>query len=135
MANNYSQVTVSPDLPAALFSAAELQSLNTACGLTSERNGDDLYFYAEECFWERNEDEDGLVIDCLALLQEKLRQLDPATYPCITINGAATCSKMRPDEFGGFAYFITRDDLGSISTWQWLDEQMRSSNPQPSEAA
>lgn len=123
MANNYSQATVSPDLPATLFDEEELGSLAIACGLGCERDGDNLYFFAEECFSEEGEDEEVGCVDCLALMQAKLRQLDPADYPHITIQGAASCSKMRPDEFGGFAYLITRDDVHSMSTWQWLHEQ------------
>jgi hypothetical protein len=38
------------------------------------------------------------------------------------IEGAATCNKMRAHEFGGIAYFITRDEVRQMSTWQWLDE-------------
>jgi hypothetical protein len=123
MADNYYQATVSPELPARLFSEDELQALELACGLTAERCGDDLYFFAETCFSERGEDADGFGVDCLALMQEKLRQLDPTDYPCISIQGASTCSKMRPDEFGGFAFLITRDGIRSMSTWDWLNEE------------
>jgi hypothetical protein len=123
MANNYTQATVSPELPANLFSEDELQDLEIACGLSRDRINDNLYFFAEDCFCEEGEDEEGSPVDCPALLQAKLRQLDPAAYPNISIQGAATCSKMRPDEFGGFAIFITRDDVRSMSTWQWLEEQ------------
>lgn len=123
MANNYTQATVSPELPAALFSDDELSALSSACGLSCERAGDNLYFFAEMYFCERGEDENGFGIDCLALFQEKLLRLDPAAYPYISINGAATCSKMRSDEFAGFAFLITRDAIRSMSTWEWLHEQ------------
>lgn len=126
MANNYTQATVSPDLPASLFREAELEALESACGQCCERDGESLYFFAAECFCERGEDRDGFGVDGLALFQEKLRQLDPAAYPHIAIHGAATCSKMRPDEFGGFAIFITREEIRSQSTWQWLAEQEHS---------
>jgi hypothetical protein len=123
MANNNYRATVTPDLPAHLFSAQELRSLEIACGLTYERDDENLYFFAETCFSELGEDDHGFRVNCLALLQEKLRQLDADTYPHITIHGAATCSKMRPDEFGGFAIRITRAAIRSISTWEWLAEQ------------
>lgn len=123
MANNYHQATVSPELPATLFHEDELRSLEFACGLTCERAGDNLYFFAGESFGEEGEDEDGQPVNCLTLMQEKLKQLDPVAYPHIVVHGAATCSKMRPDEFGGFAHIITRDDVRSVSTWQWLYEQ------------
>ena len=72
----------------------------------------------------------------LALLQAKLRQLDATAYPHITIHGASTCSKMRDDEFGGFAHVITRDDVRSLSTWQWLAGQtgQRTVPPDPLDA-
>jgi len=123
MADNYSQATVSPELPAALFNDEELQALEMACGLNWEKIDDHLYFFADTSFREEGEDHEDSPVDCLALMQAKLKQLDPAAYPHITIQGAATCSKMRPDEFGGFAHLITRDDVRSMSTWQWLYEQ------------
>jgi hypothetical protein len=123
MADNFYQATVSPPLPASLFRAEELRTLETACGLGCYPDGNALYFYAETSFCEEGEDEDGRRIDCLALLREKLGQLDPGAYPHIAITGAATCSKMREGEFGGFAHYITRDRVSSVSTWQWLLEQ------------
>jgi hypothetical protein len=136
MANNYDQATVSPYLPASLFSEAELEWLSCPCGLSADRCGDELYFYAEEGFREEEEDADGNEINVLSLFQEKLRQLDPVQYPSIVIHGAATCGKMRQDEFGGFAHFITRDAIRSFSTWQWLHEQAQqiASPPAPASA-
>jgi hypothetical protein len=125
MANNYDQATISPALPASLFSEAELRSLSVACGLSSESDGDDLYFFAELSFSDEGEDEEGEGVEVLALLQAKLRQLDMTAYPHITIHGASICDKMRADEFGGFAYVITRDNIRSLSTWQWLANQTR----------
>jgi len=124
MADNYYQATVSPDLPASLFSEGELVALETACGLSHERDGEDLYLYADTSFREEGDyvraGEDA-TINCLTLLQEKLRQLDADAYPHIAIQGAATCSKIRPGELGGFAYLITRHGIRSMSTWEWLE--------------
>lgn len=123
MSDNYSQATVSPRLPASLFTAGELASLSSACGLACERHGDLLYFFAEEHFREQDDDGEGSSINCTAMFQEKLRQLPAGDYPAIIIEGAATCSKLREGEFGGFAYFITRDEVRYASTWQWLHAQ------------
>jgi hypothetical protein len=123
MADNYYQATVSPELPAALFNEEELQALEIACGLSCEKIEEDLYFFADTSFAAEGEDNEDATVDCLALMQAKLRQLDPGAYPHITIEGAATCSKMWPGEFGGFAHLITRDEVRSMSTWQWLYEQ------------
>ncbi len=125
MANNYYQATVWPELPASLFSEVELQSLACACGLQHERSHDRLYFFAEECFCEEGDDLNDQRLNCLEILQAKLRLLDPAAYRHIAIEGAASCSKMRPGEFGGFAYFITRDAIRSVSTSEWLHAQAR----------
>jgi hypothetical protein len=129
MANSYYQATISPDLPAALFSDDELEALEIACGLSAERIEDHLYFFADTSFAEQGDDDNDVPVDCLALMQAKLRQLDPAAFPHITIEGAATCSKMRPGEFGGFAHLITRDEVRSMSTWQWLHEQRPPGEP------
>jgi len=122
MANNYNQATVFPELPASLFSKSEIESL-CACGFSCEANGGTLYFFAEECFCEVGEDQDMKQIDCTKLLQGKLQHLDAALYPYIVIEGAVTCSKMRPGEFGGFVYFITREEVRYASTGSWIVEQ------------
>ena len=123
MTDYYTQVTISPCLPAALFSDEEIASMEYAFGLTCERTGRELYFFAETIFTELGEDEEGEDIDLIELLQRKLRQMDQNEYPHITIQGCTSCGKMRPDEFGGFAYFITRDDQRHIATRSWLDAQ------------
>jgi hypothetical protein len=61
-------------------------------------------------------------VNSVALLQRILKTLDSETYLHITIEGASTCSKMRSGEFGGFAYFITREEVRYMSTWAWLHE-------------
>ncbi len=123
MANNYTDASISPALPASLFSPAEIESLEAACNVVCDRGGDDLRLFGEMFFSTDGEDEDGRDVNLLTLLQSKLRQLDAAAYPHITINGACYCDKKRPDEFGGFAYVITRGQIRSISTWEWLEAQ------------
>ncbi len=110
-------------MPASLFSEAELESLSFACGLSSEQHDGNLYFFFGEIFSEEGEDSEGVCVNCLKVFEDKLRTLDPVEYPYITIEGAATCDKMRHGEFGGFAYFITRDEERYVSTWQWLHQQ------------
>jgi hypothetical protein len=123
MANNYTDASISPPLPASLFSPGEIRSLKAACFVVCDRYGDDLHLFGELYFSTEGEDEDGREVNLLSLLQGKLRQLDPAAYPHVTIHGAHYCDKKRPDEFGGFAYVITRDQIRSISTWEWLATQ------------
>ncbi|HET6523194.1 hypothetical protein [Sphingopyxis sp.] len=40
----------------------------------------------------------------------------------IEVEAAWTCSKMRPDGFGGAATLITTDDIETVSTAGWLEE-------------
>jgi hypothetical protein len=40
----------------------------------------------------------------------------------VEVEAAWTCSKMRPDGFGGAATLITADDIESVSTAGWLEE-------------
>ena len=124
MANYYTDASILPPLPASLFSQAEIESLDAACNVVCDRDGDDLHLFGETFFSTEGEDADGREVNLLTLLQSKLRQLDAAAYPRITIHGARTCDKKRPDEFGGFAYLITRTDIRSISTWEWLAAQL-----------
>src|SRR5262249_51022824 len=81
-----------------------------------------LYFFAEGGFCECGIDEQTNHVNGVNLLQAKLNLLDPNEYPHIVIEGAAICDKMRPGEFGGFAYFITCENVEYISTWQWVHE-------------
>jgi hypothetical protein len=124
MANNYTDASISPPLPASLFSQAEIESLEAACNVVCHRDGDALHLFGEMCFSTEGEDEEGREVNLLTLLQSKLRQLDAAAYPHITIQAACYSDKKRPDEFGGFAYLITRDQIHSISTWEWLETQI-----------
>ncbi len=40
----------------------------------------------------------------------------------VEVEAAWTCSKMRPDGFGGAATLITADDIETVSTAGWLEE-------------
>lgn len=40
----------------------------------------------------------------------------------VEVEAAWTCSKMRPDGFGGAATLITADDIEAVSTAGWLEE-------------
>jgi hypothetical protein len=40
----------------------------------------------------------------------------------VEVEAAWTCSKMRPDGFGGAATLITADEIESVSTAGWLEE-------------
>lgn len=42
----------------------------------------------------------------------------------VEVEAAWTCSKMRPDGFGGAATLITADDIQSVSPAGWLEESI-----------
>lgn len=48
----------------------------------------------------------------------------PDQVPFVTVEMAFTCSKMRPDGFGGGAELITADDVRWINTSRWLAERI-----------
>ena len=60
--------------------------------------------------------------DSAADLLQWLLKHDPDT-PYVTIEGAYTCSKLRPGEFGGFAWFITEDSYDCSGTQLWIHEK------------
>lgn len=57
-----------------------------------------------------------------AILQDIVRR--SSTLDCLTVVAAFTCSRMRPDGFGGAATFITADSIEFMSTSQFLEERM-----------
>jgi hypothetical protein len=146
MANNYSQATVAPSLPmdelakkvfeelrahgdgetseevlAALVAIdpefADIHTTNhnsVPIGMNYEADGvGTYYFYCEEST-------DDLSMNFLYWLLQRECCKDIKN---IQVEGAHTCSKMRPGEFGGFAVFITREWIEWFSTSQWLSEQ------------
>ena len=139
MANNYMEGTIWPSLPltetqrSALCACPEdlrfakdeelldgeklfvkwqeTYGLEESTGISVDIDTDDLYYLYCENGMEAGADE---------VLQEILRGLPEDKYTCITFEAASYCSKMRPDEFGGVACFITRDEIKWMSTSDWL---------------
>lgn len=70
------------------------------------------FFYAEE---------QGNSWLLAVLLQKYLAKFHPDD--CIGLGFACTCSKPRPDEFGGGAHFITADAIESWSSWDFVEDQ------------
>lgn len=58
----------------------------------------------------------------IGILQEIVRRSPTLTF--IAIETAFTCSKMRPDGFGGSALLITADAVDAMSTSQFIDETL-----------
>lgn len=147
MANNYDQSTMSPKIPLTPDQVAALDSLRAFC-FEGEEDPDipltDLakkwmaeFEISEDDIWPDREAEPGSDVHYLyyedgsltpgtsSVLQEILRGLDPVEYPHLAWEGAYTCSKLRPGEFGGWACFITRDEIQWHSTFEWLEKKAK----------
>jgi hypothetical protein len=105
MANNYSRCTVDPYIPDDLFTEHEVAILEDN-GFTIQNEqfpGEGCYVYREE----GQGDED----QWISVFQTLLKRAR-GRYPELTeiwVEGDFTCSRMRPGEFGGFAYRITEE--------------------------
>ena len=89
-------------------------------------------FYALS--WEQPEDVGDTAIyiwteegspDSIAEIVQWLLTQDTTGARWATFEGAHVCSRMRPGQFGGFAWFITRDSLACSGTQAWILEQVR----------
>lgn len=116
MADSYNQATVTPSLPTSAFTMPELNRLEV-CGLFPEKDGNDglLYFSAEYGIDDQAPFDGEGESDPYLILQTALTRCD-ASVPAIIIEGAYTCSKLRPGEFGGYCAYISRRDVRFGST-------------------
>ncbi|WP_337180541.1 hypothetical protein [Sphingopyxis granuli] len=69
-------------------------------------------------------DADELELDLSVISFEGIFQdiVKRSSLDYVEVEAAWTCSKMRPDGFGGAATLITADDIQSVSTAGWLEE-------------
>jgi len=111
MSNNYEPGTIQPFFPkkVALNYSDALGDLGVTVtdGVSSDPEMSYLYF-----------DDHVMDIDELVALLQKM--IVEAEMDFCTIEAAAYCDKMRPNEFGGWAGFITKDDTQWINTGSWL---------------
>ena len=118
MADYHTTATVTPYLPRDAFTDKETEMLEEA-GFTaypcSGKNEKDLvYLYCEEYCGDEGMD----------VLFEVLKRLPEKEYPYIYLEAACTCTKMRSDGFGGFAWFITRQRSDCMGTGSWVARQI-----------
>jgi hypothetical protein len=122
MTNYYIQAVVHPTIPRHLVDA-RTQALLESAGFTFEASGQDWYLYVEEGLGACWDEETGERIEYEQVLQDVLKRAgDELDY--LTIEAALTCDKMRPDGFGGFAVFITAEEIDDWSTNGWLMRKM-----------
>lgn len=126
MADYYTQMTMQPEVPSDLLTEAEKDFLANF-GIYGEElpHRKTVYLYAEQYNvdgWdeeEREVEEQELIDLCQALIKSSSGRLK-----FISMELAYTCSKMRPEAFGGSAYFITAEEFDFVSTSQWLMEKL-----------
>jgi len=129
MSNNYAQSTFAPQIPKHLISNEDRLVLE-AFNVTLEPVGEDrLYLYAgESCTSALLDLADGGIKemdedDLHALLQKIIRRSN-GEITWISQETAFTNDKMRADEFGGAAVFITADDVQWTGTSSWLQQRI-----------
>lgn len=146
MADNYTQATMDPFIPKDLVTDKEKEFL-LGFGLTTEDAGEELYFFADDYRGgaytepelakavfpdleiEPEETEIELDEDYMIEVLQRFIKRSEGKLKYITLEGAYTCSKMRPGEFGGFACFITEDDAKVAGTASWLRDMEKTLNP------
>lgn len=113
MASNTEQATIHPIFPQEVYQAHEEVLTSLGVGMSAVgKDGCKAYLYVEDGCWDWD--------DLAAELQEMIVEVGE---PYATIQIAYTCSKMRSDEFGGAAWFITPDGVETMSTAMWLVNQ------------
>lgn len=131
MADYMNQSVFQPSIPKHLINDEDRRIIE-AFSITFETDGEDkFYLYADE--WCCNgfldsEEPDGEEIelsedDLFSRFQEIIRRSN-GELPWISKESAYTCSRMRPDGFGGGAVFITVDDIQYCFTGQWLEQRI-----------
>lgn len=118
MADYHTTATVTPYLPRDAFTDEETEMLEeagfTSMPCTGPNEKDLVYLYCEEYCGDEATD----VFDAV------LKRLPEKEYPYIYLEAACTCTKMRSDGFGGFAWFITRQRVDWIGTGSWVAQQI-----------
>jgi hypothetical protein len=128
MADYFTEVTVMPYIPKDLLSEQDLEML-ALFGFQSEQvktdEGEFVYLYAEEYSGtafrtvekgDATEEEELTEADLTAFFR---RVIDASNgrLKYLYLQAACTCSKMRPDGFGGWVSFLTKDGERFASTF------------------
>lgn len=117
MADYYESAVVHPMIPNELITQKIKSGIREANGRIEEGEKTSYIFFEDSVGGGEVTEED--VID---LFIEIIKSSN-GKLPWIAIEKSFTCSKMRPDGFGGSACFITADDVRYMSTSSWLGER------------
>lgn len=123
MANNYTQVTMEPFLPVNIMTEEEEQILKSFGFMSELADKDTNYWFAGDYSSSgmiETSDADILSFsdDDLACLFQSLIERSNGRLKYICLHAACTCSKMRPDEFGGWVMFVHENGVERSSTWE-----------------
>jgi hypothetical protein len=131
MANNYTSFSFQVKCPSEETANRLEDSLAKAMNLDDERLNLEHAEAEGDAVWIA--EEEGTDLEFLAdVLQDYLRHNDPEGS--IGFTWAETCSKLRVDEFGGGAVFITHDDQVWLNSYHWLQLQKSNRRPLPAPA-
>jgi hypothetical protein len=120
MANNYTSFSFQVKCPSEEAANRLEDSLAKAMNLDDERLNLEHAEAEGDAVWIA--EEEGTDLEFLAdVLQDYLRHNDPEGS--IGFTWAETCSKLRVDEFGGGAVFITHDNQVWLNSYHWLHIQ------------
>ena len=131
MADYMNQSVFQPVISKHLISDEDRRFIE-AFSITFESTCEDkFYLYADEwcCNGYLDPEEPGgeeveLTEDDLFNRFQEIIRRSNGELPWISKESAYTCSRMRPDGFGGGAVFITADDIQYSFTGQWLEERI-----------
>lgn len=124
MADNYNQMIIAQSIPRDLINVEDEEFLQLF-GIEIYKNPNGYYLYAED-YSSFAEDETGKEFDeedLINFLQRLIIKSD-GELRYIAMEGALTCSKMRPGKFGGYAIFVTEDNVEYVSTGQWISDRI-----------
>ena len=128
MADFFTEVTVMPFIPKDLLSEQDLQML-ALYGFQSEEiktdEGDFLYLFAYEYSGtafrtvEKDDEieEEELSEEDLTAFLRRVIDASNGRLKYLYLHAGCTCSKMRPDTFGGWVTFLTKDEEKFVSTF------------------
>ena len=125
MADYHTRASLQPPIPKHLITDAETEFL-ALFGFDAFSNETHITFGAYE-YCASNEDSDGIGYEeeHLSRFLQALIKSSKGELTWISIEFAYTCSKFRPDAFGGAATFITADDDTQwTSTYAWLQQRI-----------
>lgn len=133
MADYFTEVIVMPYIPRDLLSEQDLELL-ALYGFQSEQvktdEGEFVYLYAYEYSGTafRTVEKDGkteeeeLTEEDLTAFFRRVIDASNGRLKYLYLHAACTCSKMRPDGFGGWVSFLTKDEERFMSTFDAVEK-------------